>query len=274
MRKELLFVVSDSFDGFASNEDVISYSELIRTIETGTISARRIIIGQGMDEVRRRAIKRALTATGLDEVVKLIDVYSKPVDRLLVHKHKPENVCIDEPRVIGEGRFTSRLVLDDRCADMSDHSTGQHIQGTVLIEASRQMMMAGVEMYAFQPPDRGTYQYTLNDFAITFRQFVFPLAVDIDLCVLKRQMDKRGVMSLELTVNFSQLQTRVCDAHCVANGYPGDWIKRMEARQAQRAVTIAKSQMLQAQFPQDGPRPAFLETPSLTTAVMDTERAG
>lgn len=274
MRKELIFVVSDSFDRFAANEGVVSYSELIRTIEARTIAARKIVIGQGMDEVRRRTIKRALADTGLDEVIKLIDVNSNPVDKLLVHKYKPENVCIDEPRVVGDGCFTSRLVLDDRCSEMSDHTTGQHIQGAVLIEASRQMMMAGVEMYAFEPSDRGTYQYTLNDYAITFRQFVFPLAVDIDLCVLKRHVDKRGVLSLELAVNFSQLQTRVCDAYCVANGYPGDWIKRMEARQAQRALTVAKNQMLQTPTVRHELRPPFAEPPSVTVAIMDTERVG
>lgn len=136
------------------------------------------------------------------------------------------------------------------------------------------MMMAGVEMYAFEPADRGTYQYTLNDYAITFRQFVFPLAVDIELRVLKRQMDKRGVLSLELAVNFSQLHTRVCDAYCVANGYPGDWIKRMEARQAQRALAVARNQVLQTPTVQHELRPPFVEPPSVTVAIMDTEHAG
>lgn len=131
-------MVSDSFDSFAANDDVVSYSELIRMIEARALAARKIVIGQGMDEGRRRTIKRALVATGLDEAIKLIDINSNPVDRLLVHKYKPENVCIDEPREVGEGRFTSCLVLDDRCAEISDHTTGQHIQGAVLIEASRQ----------------------------------------------------------------------------------------------------------------------------------------
>lgn len=271
MGKGIVFVVSDAFESFAANADVVSYTTLMRAIEAGTFSAQQIVMGQGMDEIRRRTVRRALVENGFDEIVNIVDVHTKPVDRLLVHKRKAENVCIEELSAVGDGRFSSRLMLDDRCADMSDHATGQHIQGTVLIEASRQMMMAGVEMHSFQQTDRGNYQYTLNDYSVTFRQFVFPLQVDIDLCILKHDIDKRGVMSLELTVAFSQLQARVCDAYCIANGYPMERIKRMEAHQAQRTVTAAKNYLLQRLSADSDNRSPLIDPAKINVTAISLE---
>lgn len=63
--------------------------------------------------------------------------------------------------------FESHLMLNDRCAEMSDHVTGQHLQGMILIEAARQMTLAVTEMYFIDSNDREK----ISDFRVRMRLF-------------------------------------------------------------------------------------------------------
>ena len=67
---------------------------------------------------------------------------------------------------------------------MSDHQTGEHVQGAVLIEAARQMFMACATTYELSPEASakiGDMQFALNEMRVVFHNFVFPIETRIEL---------------------------------------------------------------------------------------------
>ncbi|MBD2810814.1 hypothetical protein ID853_07945 [Xenorhabdus sp. Vera] len=65
----------------------------------------------------------------------------------ITHKHKRKNVLISKTIKTGDTSYQCHLLIDDDCAEMADHVTGQHIQGMVLLEACRQMINSVSERF-------------------------------------------------------------------------------------------------------------------------------
>lgn len=106
------------------------------------------------------------------------------------------------------------------------------------------MMMAGIETYVVPIHERGTYAYALSELHVQYYRFVFPVDIDIRLCIENAVRDKRGVLALTLAVGFHQYGECVCDVRCIASGYPPAWVDRLEARQARRCADVARSYWL------------------------------
>jgi hypothetical protein len=70
-------------------------------------------------------------------------------------------------------------VLDDDCAEMSDHVTGMHIQGMVLTEAARQMMLAVGEKFLLPEALKGKAYFALRKVNSIYHQFGFPIEMKI-----------------------------------------------------------------------------------------------
>jgi hypothetical protein len=51
------------------------------------------------------------------------------------------------PRRVSESCFEADVLVDDAGEHMSDHVSGQHLPGMVLIEAARQMILAVTEEF-------------------------------------------------------------------------------------------------------------------------------
>ncbi|WP_233420966.1 AfsA-related hotdog domain-containing protein [Xenorhabdus nematophila] len=70
------------------------------------------------------------------------------------HKRIPHNTIIGSTRKENENSFSLPLLIDERCELMSDHQTGQHIQGMILIEACRQTFIAVTEEFFYVRKNR------------------------------------------------------------------------------------------------------------------------
>lgn len=242
--REIIFVVADKFRGFATNTGVYAYSDFVKALvrdDAWLRDVEMVVLGQGLAAESIDILEEAIACSERRDGPMVFVPAESREDVTLVHKRKRENVLVSIPRRVGENEYRAWMMVDERCAEMSDHVTGQHVQGLVLIEASRQMMMAAVEAHAFEPGERGTYQYVLNEFDVRYEQFAFPLDVAVHLSILRYARDERGVLDLELAVEFIQGDVRVCHVRCVAHGYPSRWIARMEARRAQQVVSAARA---------------------------------
>lgn len=243
---QIMFVVSDKFSAFAINDGVISYSDLRQALRDWNAAYRKatVVVGQGLDTERLHVLEREIEQHGLQDRVVLVPGQRNTVNRRLVHKHQAENVYVANLMPIAPDTYEASLYIDDRCAEMSDHVTGQHVQGTLLIEASRQMMMAGIETYVAPTHESGTYAYALSELHVQYYKFVFPVDIGIRLRIENAARDKRGVLALTLAVSFYQYGECVCDVRCSASGYPPAWVDRLEARQARRCADVARSHWL------------------------------
>ncbi|MNP31136.1 A-factor biosynthesis hotdog domain protein [compost metagenome] len=93
----------------------------------------------------------------------------------LSRKYRPENVLISIPERTDDGIYTASLLLHAQNELLLDHLTGQHVQGMVLLEACRQMLLAVTERFhldEYEPPKR---YFVLNEMNVRYTAFAFPL---------------------------------------------------------------------------------------------------
>ena len=84
---------------------------------------------------------------------------------------------VSAPERLASGLFEAFLVVDEGCAEMSDHQTGEHVPGAVLIEAARQCLWPAPPPMELSPEASakiGDMQFALNEMRVVFHNFVFP----------------------------------------------------------------------------------------------------
>jgi hypothetical protein len=228
------YLVSTKFEGFCANEDVMTYDNFLSLVgmENNKVFPDCIVIGQGLDQRRIDYLAERMKQRGILDSIRIIWPDPHKADLHLIHKHNPDNAMITVPTQANDSRYIAALTLNDGCAEMSDHVTGQHIQGTVLLEAARQMMMASVEIHAFTPEQRGQYSYVLNELMINYFQYAFPIAIEIVLDIETCEFDEKGMLTARLSVSFYQINELVCQVRCNAQGYKKMLLSKLEARAA------------------------------------------
>lgn len=171
-----IHVVGDKFKGFATHENVYTYSEFIaEAAKTEVIN--RVILGQGLNSDQRLTLK-ALCKNGKIEQIDGIDMsFAKSTD---THKYAQKNILISDPiEIERHSNYQAQLMINDECAEMDDHVTGQHIQGVIYIEAARQMMLAVSEKYILPIEQAGNSYCALLSVVVKYHQFSFPLITNI-----------------------------------------------------------------------------------------------
>lgn len=189
-QKLKVLVVGDRLKSFSSQKTVMAISELENLIEaqaSGHGEEKYVVtIGQGVHERHLQRINEKLLSLNLSErfAIKLPSTFKRS-NRALTHKHKSKNITISEPVRIDASNYECALMLDERLAEMSDHLTGKHIQGMVLIEAARQTVIAVSKKYFISENHQSKISFVTNNTNAVFHAFVFPLPVLIRYEIIK-----------------------------------------------------------------------------------------
>ncbi len=187
MKDRYFFVVGDHFREFADGKDVLTLKQIdaLFGLPNHLLDTRNILLlGQGVHQ---------------EEVVSLLDRHKgdtdhaerfEIADRNFSHKHVSHNTLIGTPRQVGNNEFEVPLNIDERCELMSDHQTGQHLQGMVLVDAFRQSFLAVTEAYFPIQSWKKTY-FVINEMTSGFQSFVFPLPAHIDYRIIDSDVNER-----------------------------------------------------------------------------------
>lgn len=219
---EKIYVVGDKFAEMTEFPEVFTFTDFFQKREI-LESCKNIHVCQGVDHTELEK----LAGLGCHVTERL----SRRVDKKLAHKIKDDNVLITEPERIDGGTYEASLVINDACAEMSDHVTGKHIQGLLLIEAARQMFMATTELYDLDGGKRGNYSYVLNNLDISFKAFLFPYDVRIIMKELHKQW-KDDLLIKTVIVEFFQKDTVGCEVKASGTGFPKKILKMIETSKA------------------------------------------
>ena len=203
-----IYVVGDKFQAFSKNPNVMSISALEKRItelnSTDLFDCiYKIYIGQGIDFNRVALLRKSISAQNLEKIyqVKMADHFK--ASQLTTHKYKLENIMISDPEQCEAGKFSSILMLDDNCAEMSDHVTGQHLQGMVLIEAARQMTLAVTEKFYLNKDVRTKMSFVTDSLSTSFKSYLFPLEVEL-VCSINHITGHHNNKKFIATLNFIQ----------------------------------------------------------------------
>ncbi|MFT5519804.1 MAG: hypothetical protein ACI9IA_000388 [Enterobacterales bacterium] len=208
MINKTLLVVSDKFHHFATRKDVITISELYSLLNSEKIIFQKLtktllIPGQGFSEESINNIK-LLAHSSLNSAHFNFSMWNnmpKRASKQITHKYKNENILISEPQRQSNDTFSMNILINENCEMMQDHQTGLHVQGILLLEASRQGFLAIFEKF-FSVESAGKLYFIFNSLHVNYNRFAFPLPAtlavsirELDLCNSKKQ---RAVMDMRI----------------------------------------------------------------------------
>ncbi len=229
MNKTIKFVVGDVFKGFTCHDAVISVSELKDELARQDTSTQptHYVLSQGIDQQSDGFLKYLVGCSNT----------SRPLaDGKLTHKHKEHNILITDPEQKSERLYRSDIIIDSRCADISDHNTGAHIQGMVLIEAARQMVTAVTESFYLSEEEKNTYYFVLNNMKSSFSNFAFPLAMTLDCDVVLAEFDKNGNINCHHRMTISQNNTPIAEVEIEFKCYSKVFMAKKEHQIAEKTL--------------------------------------
>jgi hypothetical protein len=187
----VVLIVGNKFVEFSNkNEMVMTIDEFKQALFSRSISGDlRVIIGQGVElndlmttEHLILSYQKLGYSVKIEEAEKVHDQIDHSHQRS-VHKHGRQNVLISKPERVTDTLYTAWLSIQDENELLLDHMTGQHIQGMVLTESARQMMLSVTENFYLEKEERGNRYFVLNRVNSEYINFTFPLDVRIDFVI-------------------------------------------------------------------------------------------
>lgn len=232
-----IYIVSSKFRDFCDGEQIWDYQTALDNLPAIALKVDKIILGQGLGREHRQRLLERLTFLNASRSILLQDHIHQRVAKEKVHKVREHNVMVSAPDYLREGVYQAFLVVDEGCAEMSDHQTGEHVQGAVLIEAARQMFMACATSYELSPEASakiGDMQFALNEMRVVFHNFVFPIETRIELHFAGAEVREKTAEG-KARIVFFQNDKACCEVFCTAQAFSKKMLKVLETKSARSA---------------------------------------
>lgn len=237
---EKVYIVGDRFINFSQYENLFTVTQFLESFEKREIKANQIIVGQGINKTTLDKIQDRINKTSSGRKALLKEKVTKKIDKDLVHKLKPDNILITHPEWFQLGNetfFTASLIIDENCAEMADHVTGQHIQGCLLTEAARQLGIAVLEIYMFNREPDSCY-YETKKIVTEFHSFLFPLEVDMLMSFKVKDGKNKEITAM---VRFFQMGRIGCEVQLTGVVIPKKFADRTSHEKYSNAVNQFKA---------------------------------
>ena len=235
------YIVGDKFKAFAdnNNNNVINFSDFLKYVDSDTnhpIVSGEYVIGQGITKEQEEILaNRINTHPYVQEPIIHFNADGKS-SKQLVHKRNSDNIIISTPVQVDKDLYRSSLIIDENCAEMSDHITGQHIQGMLLIESARQMMLAVSELYYLSCEQKNNMYFILHSVDSEFTGFTFPLATTIEYQVLEYKHKKHDALFSSIIARFYQADELKSSVSIKFTAYPSQIMSTKEQKIAEEIL--------------------------------------
>lgn len=230
------YIVGDKFSHFANDDNVITISKFIQLIKSNIFNKKlsgEYFLGQGISNKEEDVIKELINNYNPNNLIK-VHFYSRKANKAITHKKNPSNVMISTPVFISNNLYISDLCIDDECAEMSDHVTGCHIQGMILIEAARQMMLSVSEIFFLDETQK--MYFILHDINTVFKGFIFPINVQILYKVVESKKKASGAFYSLVAVEFHQANELKTIVNIGFTAYSKDFMEKKEKILANKVI--------------------------------------
>ena len=238
-----LYIVGDCFGVYAKLDDVYTVADLIND---SSLSSERnldeflsikdvnnIILGQGISQRDRAALLCILKKHGKDN--KILHKPTLMCGEKHIHKANIENSLITFPENIGNNTYTSDVFVSDKNELIQDHVTGNHIQGMIVVEAFRQLILATTEEYYSTEESKKT-SFVWKQIKTDFQSYVFPIDMQITLAITEINQIKSSRFSYKGNFALKQRGRIVCIGYSEWETLDFNISKRQENLSAIRSV--------------------------------------
>jgi len=231
--------VADGFAAFAQQDNIITFSKLFSVLQQNVSSFfanTRFLAGQGLSKEQQHAIYGLAALRGYKQEFanNWFKWIKEPADKRITHKHRPENILISAPLQSNDDLYISDLIIHDQNELMVDHQTGQHIQGMVPVEASRQIFIAVAEEF-FLESGGGNY-FVINSLGIEFQSFAFPLPAKVECRVVNKEIDKNNNMKFNFEIKIFQAEECAATVNAEFTVIKLSYINKREVALAEKKI--------------------------------------
>lgn len=253
-----VMVIGNRLHEFANNKNILIFDQFshLLSIESKLLNSQNnylVTIGQGLNSQQINDIKEKIEQLNLSHRFHLAGELAHAIraSSELTHKLKSENSMISEPHRLSASTFKSYLLLDEACAEMSDHITGQHIQGMVLLEASRQMVNSVAEKYLISDKNTARKGFVLNSINSTFFEYVFPLEVELIFTLDNIRNGLNNDFKAEASISVYQHEEIMLEINVIFSVMDKKTLLNIESKMAETSVQKALLQnQLYITYPQ------------------------
>lgn len=240
-------VVGDKFSEFAALEGVTTVSKLANLFDGFTDInelPKKIVFGQGISESWRTYLKSRAEASGAQIEFIGERQISERTGRKFCHKWDRNNVLITDPQPSNPNQYSMLLSIDDACEIMSDHVSGHHVQGMVLIEAARQAFLAVTERFLL--PKNEKYYFAINKFDTSYHKFAFPVPTEIRMDLKEVDRSREGRVAAKARISFFQCGECTCDMDVEYTAVLENKLQEKEKKMALAALAQTLSKIMPA----------------------------
>ncbi|MGQ0464590.1 MAG: AfsA-related hotdog domain-containing protein [Sporichthyaceae bacterium] len=207
-----LVLVGDQFRAFAAHPGVSTVSEFVGEVRSGHYDSPQgpigLAWGQGTTPYDLEYVRDALTARALLDHFPIAPPPEPAAGRYSCHKRREANALVAGLRLIGEHRYSASLRLHPDNELQLDHQTGEHLQGLVVVEAFRQMLIAVCEQYVVIGLPPREYGYVWHSLAMSFDNFLFPIHTGLDCQFEHVDLSDARRVRMVATLHVDQAGTR------------------------------------------------------------------
>lgn len=232
-------IVGDRFSGFTLHESAKSVSQMVkdlRTVITPRSGQMMLRVGHGVSEYDLELLRFEIDRHGLSESVFLDVGVGELAGRRLAHKARESNVLIADLNQDSLSTCSAALRVHNDNEILLDHQTGQHIQGMVAVEASRQMFLAATEKYFLPSGSRESYYFVINSMATKYLSFLFPLPAAIIYKVTSSNTERSESLRFTATIEICQGTTVTSFTEVDFTAFASAKIEAIETRRAAAAL--------------------------------------
>lgn len=236
--KAVLYVIGDGYAAFAEHASVVTFVQLRTLLLEKAVdwSTTDLAQGLGLESAQLRMIRGELLAAGAPpHVAKHFEREHAPL--ALTHKHTAEHVLIGPPRRVDHDSFSFDVVLTSVHDRLSDHVTGQHVSGMLLIEAGRQA--AAVALETVHCDKSVDYAATWSALRASFQSFAFPLPMTIHATVDSSGQARANKVDTRVAITIRQLDRTVAKLEYEIPLTRMTLLKKLEQRSALRSIEYA-----------------------------------
>lgn len=241
MSETPVVLVGDRFEGFIAAGFGMSAAGFAEAVDHGAwddvAEPVRIHLGQGLDEAALATVGDAIERRSLSDRL-LLDPRDlpTPVRPGTVHKSEARNVLLADFEFDGADTFEASLRLHNDNELVLDHQSGPHLQGMILIEATRQLFLAVCELEYLRPwPDR-RFSFPLTRVDTRFDRPVFPLPLRMRMTARRAETADVNRLRFELETCFYQGGREAAGSTLTAAVCPLERFRTAELRAATAAV--------------------------------------
>jgi hypothetical protein len=232
-------IVGDRFAGFTVHAAARSVSQMVKHLQ-GDPELRSgqtlLRLGHGVSPYDLELLRFEIQRQQLMENVSLDLSHTELAGRRMAHKCRENNVLIADLELKDSSTCAASLRVHNDNEILLDHQTGQHVQGMVAVEASRQMFLASTEKFFLPPESRETYYFVINELSTRFLSFLFPLPATIIYRVKTSDQERPDALRFTASIEIRQGETITSTTDVDFTAFASNKIDAIETKRADAAL--------------------------------------